>query len=148
MKRILFGLLIIAVLIMALSSCGILLGSGTPNYPDDGGNNDYPDDGGNYDDPIESTPCEQHNFVNWVCTECGENYYVYVGELEFWSNGDGTCSVWSNNTGIAHITIPSTSPDGDIVTSISDRAFSENHSVKQIIIHNTVSILIVIRAFV
>ena len=115
MKRIFLGLLIIATLITVLSSCSLF----SAIMPD--------------------PSCDEHNFVDWVCTECGENYYVYVGELSFTSNGDGTCSVKSNGTGIEHITIPSVSPDGDTVTSIANSAFYRNYSIKQIIIPNTVT---------
>ncbi len=54
-------------------------------------------------------------------------------ELEFTSNGDGTCYV----SGIGSCTdtdiiIPSTSPDGDSVTSIGDWAFEDCTSLTDV----------------
>ena len=67
------GLLIIATLITVLSSCSLF----STNTPD--------------------PSCDEHNFVDWVCTKCGENYYVYVGELSFTSNGDGAFAICSGD---------------------------------------------------
>ena len=59
--------------------------------------------------------------------------------LEFLSNNDGTCSVASIGTCTdEHIVIPSTSPDGDTVTGISDGAFYNCKSIKSVILSPSV----------
>jgi hypothetical protein len=64
-----------------------------------------------------------------------------VGELEFTSNGDGTCSVSglkkNYNTNLA---IPSVSPDGDTVTAIGSQAFYSNGDAKDAYVFSTVEI--------
>lgn len=60
--------------------------------------------------------------------------------LEFLSQGNGTCSV----TGIGNVTdtyivIPERSPDGDVVTSIEEKAFYGNPSIRAIEIPSTVA---------
>ena len=60
--------------------------------------------------------------------------------LEFSSHGNGTCSV----TGIGTITdsyvsIPLRSPDGDVVTTIAERAFFGNSFIRAVEIPSTVS---------
>jgi hypothetical protein len=60
--------------------------------------------------------------------------------LEFVSNGDGTCYV----SGIgdctdADIVIPSVSPDGDIVTSIGEKAFYQCQSIGSVSIPDSVT---------
>lgn len=59
--------------------------------------------------------------------------------LTFASNGDGTCSV----TGIGTFTgryliIPDTSPDGDTVTAVADRAFEGNQWIEYLVLPDTV----------
>ena len=65
-----------------------------------------------------------------------------IPSLEFLSLGNGTCAV----TGIGSITdtyvvIPQRSPDGDVVTEISERAFYSNGTVRAIEIPSTVSVI-------
>ena len=67
--------------------------------------------------------------------------------LEYIGNGDGTCYV--NGIGTCtdtDIVIPSTSPDGDIVTSIGEFAFSECSDITSVVIGNSVT-SICFRAF-
>ncbi len=55
--------------------------------------------------------------------------------LEFTSNGDGTCSLSGmGDCKDTNIVIPSTSPDGDKVTAISQGAFQFYSSIKSITI--------------
>ena len=65
---------------------------------------------------------------------------TYSEGLEFTSNGDGTCYV----SGIGSCTdsvvkIPPTSPDGDAVIAIGDRAFSDYFNLTDIIIPDSVT---------
>ena len=60
--------------------------------------------------------------------------------LEFTTNGNGTCSV----SGIgsitdSYVTIPLRSPEGDIVTSISEKAFFCNDHIRAVEIPSTIS---------
>jgi len=72
-----------------------------------------------------------HNYVNRVCSSCGD--ILYSEGLAFTSNGDGTCYVSGIGTcNDAKIVIPYTSPDGDSITSIGDRAFSSCGSLTSI----------------
>ena len=82
---------------------------------------------GQIDQKVEPAP--GHNYVDGYCGVCGgidSDYdFGYSVGLEYTSNGDGTCYV----SGIGtckdnHIVIPSISPQGLTVTSISDNAFS------------------------
>lgn len=60
--------------------------------------------------------------------------------LEFVSNGNGTCSVIGIGSVLdAYIVIPLKSPDGDVVTSISEKAFYGNDNIRAIEIPSTVS---------
>lgn len=60
-------------------------------------------------------------------------------QLEFKSNGDGTCSVVSIGTyEEADLEIPKESPEGDTVTEISDKAFNGCSSLETVIIPATV----------
>lgn len=60
--------------------------------------------------------------------------------LEFTSNGNGTCSVSGIGSVIdSYIVIPLKSPSGDVVTSISEKAFYGNHTVRAVEIPSTVS---------
>lgn len=60
--------------------------------------------------------------------------------LEFVSHGNGTCSVAGIGSIVdAYIVIPLKSPDGDVVTSISEKAFYGNDTIRAIEIPSTVS---------
>lgn len=137
MKRILLLIAVILAFTLALASCKFIT---TPDSNDAGGADmgSSPESPSTEDPPPDEYPedpvCEfeGHKFVDWVCTVCGENYYVYAGELSFWSIGDGTCAVGANGTGIEHITIPTVSPDGDKVIAITEQAFNGYHWIKSI----------------
>lgn len=59
--------------------------------------------------------------------------------LEFTSNGNGTCSVSGIGSIIdSYIVIPLKSPEGDVVTSISERAFYGNNIIRAVEIPSTV----------
>ena len=136
MKRILLLIAVILAFTLALASCKFIT---TPDNNDVAGDDLglAPESGGDVPPPDEypeDPVCEfeGHKFVDWVCTVCGENYFVYAGELSFWSRGDGTCAVGANGTGIEHITIPTVSPDGDKVIAINAQAFNGYHWIKSI----------------
>lgn len=72
------------------------------------------------------------------CTRCG--YVAISTGLEFTSNGDGTCTLRSVGTcRDEDIIIPSVSPNGDVVTSIGDRAFSAVYYIENITIPDGVT---------
>lgn len=59
--------------------------------------------------------------------------------LEFKSNGNGTCSVSGiGNIIDSYIVIPLKSPEGDVVTSISEKAFYGNQVIRAVEIPSTV----------
>ena len=73
----------------------------------------------------------------------GTNHYnvaFYNDDLEFTSNGDGTCSISGigNCTAFA-LVIPAVSPDGDIVTSIGDFVFDCYESLESVTIPDSVT---------
>ena len=60
--------------------------------------------------------------------------------LEFVSNGDGTCYVGGiGNCTDKNIVFPTVSPNGDIVTSISNHAFCDLDNIETIIISNSIT---------
>lgn len=62
----------------------------------------------------------------------------YAGELEFDSNGDGTCYIASmGDTNDSELIIPSVSPDGDTVIGISASAFA-GESITSVSIPHTI----------
>lgn len=78
-----------------------------------------------------------HNFDNGICTRCEE---LHNPGLSFISNGDGTCQV-DYQDAIDEpeiIIIPSISPSGDIVTSISEGAFVFS-SFSKIVLPDTIT---------
>lgn len=59
--------------------------------------------------------------------------------LSFSSNGNGTCTlIGIGDVDDSYISIPSKSPDGDIVTAIAEKAFFSNDSIKAVEIPSTV----------
>ena len=70
-------------------------------------------------------PALGHNYVNGVCTRCGDKEESPYSEgLAFVSNGDGTCYVSGIGTCTdMDVRIPPVSPAGDKVTGIGDEAF-------------------------
>lgn len=77
------------------------------------------------------TEAKGHAYSDGVCTVCGES--EQTGELEFTSNGDGTCVLSGIGTfsGTA-LVIPTHSPDGDLVTSIGVGAFSGHSEIQSV----------------
>ncbi len=62
-----------------------------------------------------------------------------VYSLEFISNGNGTCSVSGIGSCIdSYIVIPLKSPQGEVVTSISEKAFYGNDTIRAIEIPSTI----------
>ena len=58
--------------------------------------------------------------------------------LTYASNGDGTCSVTGIGTFTGnYLVIPDTSPDGDTVTAVADRAFEGNQTVEYLVLPDT-----------
>lgn len=83
-------------------------------------------------------PALGHNYVNAVCTTCGD--VDYSEGLEFTSNGDGTCYVRDVGTcSDIIIKIPPVSPDGDRVTGIGKDAFNSHYTFIRIIIPDGVT---------
>lgn len=68
-----------------------------------------------------TVPAKGHDFVDGVCNNCGRGPSE---GLEFYSNGDGTCSLAGRGTCTdAGIIIPAKSPGGDAVTKIMGGGF-------------------------
>ena len=64
---------------------------------------------------------------------------VPTASFEFSSNGNGTCSLVSiGSYNESYISVPTKSPDGDVVISIAERAFFGNGSIKAVEIPSTV----------
>ena len=80
----------------------------------------------------------RHNFENFICTLCGEQYTI--SGLSFKSNGDGTCSVVGIGTCTDNdVYIPSISPDGDTVTTIGYKAFKDCKNITSFVIPDSVT---------
>ena len=78
--------------------------------------------------------------ANVIYTANYKEVMKYSDVLEYTSNGDGTCYVSGIGTCTdTEIVIPEVSPDGDMVTSIGDRAFYDCTSIKSIHIPNSVT---------
>lgn len=68
-----------------------------------------------------TVPAKGHDFVDGVCSRCKKGPSE---GLEFYSNGDGTCSFRGRGTCTdANIIIPARSPSGDTVTKIMSGGF-------------------------
>lgn len=68
-----------------------------------------------------TVPAKGHDFVDGVCSRCKKGPSE---GLEFYSNGDGTCSFIGRGTCTdANIIIPARSPSGDTVTKIMGGGF-------------------------
>jgi len=78
--------------------------------------------------------CE-HSFADGKCTLCGA---LQSTGLYFTSNGDGTCQLSLYNGVDAVAIIPSTSPEGDTVTSIGKEAFLRS-GIESVVIPSTVT---------
>lgn len=82
---------------------------------------------------IEKMPTlEKNGLKTTSCTVCGEQIKKaidkvgYAEGLGFLPNGDGTCSLESiGNCKEIFVFVPPTSPDGDIVVSVGEGAFSD-----------------------
>ena len=63
-----------------------------------------------------------------------------LDQLEFYSNGDGTCNVKASNSNLeGDVVIPQVSPAGDIVTSIGESAFYDCYVIESVVIPNNVT---------
>lgn len=106
---------------------------------------------GSYDEVVYCASCEKeisrtqkiieksnnHNYDGGICTVCGTQ--KPSEGLAFKSNGDGTCAVSGIGTcEDTDIVIPSTSPEGDKVTSIGSAAFSSLHNINSVTIPSSV----------
>lgn len=68
-----------------------------------------------------TVPAKGHDFVDGVCNRCGKGPSE---GLEFYSNGDGTCTFIGRGTCTdANIVLPAKSPSGDAVTKIMGGRF-------------------------
>ncbi|MGN0654213.1 MAG: leucine-rich repeat domain-containing protein [Oscillospiraceae bacterium] len=82
--------------------------------------------------PIEASLTSESTAENTNATET-------IGQLEYQSNGNGTCTVVGIGTYTdSHLVIPSKSPDGDIVTHIGIDAFEKNEVITAVSIPDTV----------
>ena len=81
-------------------------------------------------------PAKGHNFVDGVCNNCGKGPSE---GLEFYSNGDGTCSFIGRGTCTdADIIIPAKSPNGDAVTKIMSGGFFADEALVAIYVPESV----------
>ena len=80
----------------------------------------------------------EHSFENRVCLICGEK--DYSEGLKFTSKGNGTCYVSGIGTCTdTYVIIPPVSPNGDSVTSISNKAFNYCDSIMSVTIPDSVT---------
>ena len=88
---------------------------------------------GNY---CEIPALRSHNYKNGACTRCNEE--APSEGLLYFSNGDGTCSVSSEDPiTSSSIVIPSLSPDGDYVTEIEHLRFEYEYTLTSITLPST-----------
>lgn len=72
-------------------------------------------------------------------TQIGIPGEVATFELQYQSNGDGTCSVTGyDNQAPTHLEIPSVAPNGDRVTAIADNAFFGCYEVQEVFLPESV----------
>lgn len=72
-------------------------------------------------------------------TESEDTAEPITHSLEFLSNGNGTCSLVGIGTyKESYVSIPTKSPDGDVVIAISEKAFLGNSTIKAVEIPSTV----------
>ena len=83
-----------------------------------------------------TVPAKGHNFVDGVCSNCGKGPSE---GLEFYSNGDGTCSLIGRGTCTdANLIVPAKSPDGDTVTKIMGGGFFADEALVAIYVPESV----------
>ena len=83
-----------------------------------------------------TVPAKGHNIVDGVCSNCGKGPSE---GLEFYSNGDGTCSLRGRGTCTdANLIIPAKSPDGDTVTKIMGGGFFADEALVAIYVPESV----------
>ena len=77
-----------------------------------------------------------------ICSYSYEEFPIPTSPIKFKSNNNGTCSVIGlNDTTITDLVIPSTSPIGDTVVAVADRAFINNTTLKSVTLPSTVKTL-------
>lgn len=87
----------------------------------------------------EVVAAKGHNYVDKVCTNCQK--LAPSEGLAFISNGDGTCFISGiGNCTDDNVVIPSVSPTGDIVVSIGNKAFFQEH-LTSITLPNSIKII-------
>lgn len=83
-----------------------------------------------------TVPAKGHNYVDGVCDRCGKGPSE---GLEFYPNGDGTCSFAGRGTcADADIIIPAKSPSGDVVTKIYGGSFFADEVLTSVYIPESV----------
>lgn len=83
-----------------------------------------------------TVPAKGHDFVDGVCNDCGKGPSE---GLEFYSNGDGTCSFIGRGTCTdANLIVPAKSPDGDTVTKIMGGGFFADEALVAIYVPESV----------
>ena len=83
-----------------------------------------------------TVPAKGHNIVDGVCSNCGKGPSE---GLEFYSNGDGTCSFIGRGTCTdANLIVPAKSPDGDTVTKIVGGGFFADEALVAIYVPESV----------
>ena len=84
-----------------------------------------------------TVPPKEHNFIDSICYDCGKGPSK---GLEFYSNGDGTCSFIGRGTCTdAYIIFPTKSPSGDTVTEIPDGRFFGDEVLTSVYIPESVT---------
>lgn len=83
-----------------------------------------------------NVPAKGHDFVDGVCNHCGR---CPSEGLEFYSNGDGTCSFMGRGTCTdADVIFPAKSPSGDAVTKIIGGRFFADEALTSVYIPESV----------